>query len=187
MGEFKNSSEYTEPESPEIAQDRATLENRFSDRPNYVPRGAFRLYWPVHQIKINRGFRPAKDPNHQGMDLGGPKGAPILAAHEGIVVYTGKEFRGYGKMVLIEYNSEWATLYAHLDRIDVRQGQILNPGDPIGAMGRTGRASGVHLHFELMNNKLPIDPMSHLARNTKMASSGKESPKLRRKNLRARR
>lgn len=159
LGEFKPPSAYSEPDASKNVEKGQ----------GYFPRGAFRVYWPVPNIKINRGFRPSKDPNHQGIDLGGKRGTPILAAHEGVVIYTGREFRGYGKMVIIEYSQEWATLYAHLDRIDAREGQIVEPGDVIGTMGRTGRASGVHLHFELLHKKRPIDPMPHLSRASKMA------------------
>lgn len=118
---------------------------------------------------MNRGFRPASDPRHEGLDLGGKKETPILAAHEGLVIYTGRDFRGYGNMVLVEYNNEWATLYAHLNSIAVRPGQILEAGDPLGGMGKTGRASGVHLHFELLHNRKPIDPLTLLARRTRFA------------------
>ncbi len=137
---------------------------------NYVPKGDFKLFWPVKSVKLNRGYRPGNDRNHQGVDLGGPKGAPILAAHEGVVVYTGRDFRGYGNMVLIEYNNEWATLYGHLNEIVVDEGRIVKPGDPIGSMGRTGRASGVHLHFELIREKNPVDPLPYLTRSSHMAS-----------------
>ena len=137
---------------------------------SFIPSGDFKLYWPVKSVRINRGYRPGSDPNHQGVDLGGSKGTPILAAHEGVVVYTGRDFSGYGNMVLIEYNNEWATLYAHLNEITVDEGRIVKPGDPIGAMGRTGRASGVHLHFELIKDRSPVDPLPFLARNSRMAS-----------------
>jgi len=137
---------------------------------SYIPNGDFKLFWPVKAVKINRGYRPNSDPNHQGVDLGGPKGTPILAAHEGVVVYTGRDFRGYGNMVLIEYNNEWATLYGHLNEIVVDEGRIVKPGDPIGAMGKTGHASGVHLHFELIKNRTPVDPLPFLTRNSRMAA-----------------
>jgi murein DD-endopeptidase MepM/ murein hydrolase activator NlpD len=65
-------------------------------------------------------------------------------------------------MILLEYNDKWATLYAHLDRSRVKNGQEVKAGDVIGEMGRTGRATGVHLHFELMRDKQPIDPMPFL-------------------------
>lgn len=137
---------------------------------NYIPRGEFRLYWPVNNVRINRGFRPASAPRHEGLDLGGKKGAPILAAHEGRVIYAGRDFKGYGNMVLIEFNREWATLYGHLNAITAREGMIVKPGDPIGTMGRTGHATGVHLHFELIRNRVPVDALPFLStKNSRIA------------------
>ncbi len=136
---------------------------------SFVPRAPFQLDWPVRNIKLNRGFHPKSDPKHEGLDLGGVRGTPIRSAHEGIVIYTGSEFRGYGKMVLIEYSHEWATLYAHLDTVNVRAGQIVQIGDPIGGMGRTGDATGIHLHFELLHKKIPTDPLHFLSRSRRFA------------------
>lgn len=135
----------------------------------YAPKGEFRLYWPVSQVRLNRGFRPSSDRRHEGIDLGGARGSPILAAHEGVVVYAGSGFRGYGKMVLVEYNKEWATLYAHLNSISAREGQVLKARDIIGQMGATGQASGVHLHFELIRHRQPVDPLPVLGRGSRLA------------------
>ncbi len=135
----------------------------------YQPSGPFQVVWPVQRIKINRGFKPASDPKHQGVDLGGKAGTPILAAHEGVIIYTGDEFRGYGNMVIVEYGEEWATLYAHLEDIKVEAGQVVKPGQKIGTMGKTGEASGVHLHFELMHHRQPIDPLPYLTRSNRYA------------------
>lgn len=122
--------------------------------------GPFQLQSPVQKYKLNRGFLAKR--NHKGLDLGGRRGDPILAAHPGVVVYAGRKFRGYGKMVLIEYNGKWATLYAHLDKYHVQEGQVVVAGERIGDMGATGRATGVHLHFELIKNKQPIDPLTYM-------------------------
>jgi len=146
-----------------------SLSDKISRGQNFIPNSEFRLYWPVKNVRINRGYRPGSDPNHQGVDLGGMKGTPILAAHEGVVVYSGRDFRGYGNMVLIEYSNEWATLYAHLDQIIADEGRIVKPGDPIGSMGSTGRAFGIHLHFELIRSRTPIDPLPYLSRGQRMA------------------
>lgn len=135
----------------------------------FVPKGAFQLQYPVRNVRVNRGFRPSSDRNHDGVDFGGKKGAPILSAHEGVVIYTGSDFRGYGKMVLVEYNHEWATIYAHLSSIDVEPGQIVDAGTEIGGMGRTGKATGVHLHFELLRNRKPVDPLPFLSRINRFA------------------
>jgi murein DD-endopeptidase MepM/ murein hydrolase activator NlpD len=137
----------------------------------YSPRAPFKLVWPVENVHINRGFHPPSDPAHEGIDLSGRRGYPIMAAHEGVVIYSGQDFHGYGKMILIEYNHEWATLYGHLDQISVRQGQLVTPGDLIGRMGATGHASGVHLHFELMHNRTPTDPLPFLMHPKKLTSA----------------
>lgn len=115
--------------------------------------------WPVNRARMTRGFLPNKKRPHLGLDLAAPKGTPILASQSGTVIYAGKEFRGYGKMVLIESGYGWATLYAHFDKILVSEGQKVRPGEIIGEMGRTGRATGVHLHFEVRKNRSPIDPL----------------------------
>jgi murein DD-endopeptidase MepM/ murein hydrolase activator NlpD len=86
-----------------------------------------------------------------------------------LVIYAGNGFGGYGNMVLVEYNNEWATLYGHLESIAVREGRIVKAGDPLGGMGATGHATGVHLHFELMHNREPVDPLTLLTKGKKVA------------------
>lgn len=124
--------------------------------------GDFALAWPVEKVDISQPYRPPRNKRHQGIDLRGPRGTPIYAAHSGRVIYAGQGFRGYGKLVMIEHGPVWASLYAHLNSIDVSEGDYVRIGEPIGRMGRTGRATGVHLHFELMKNKLPVDPLLYL-------------------------
>lgn len=120
--------------------------------------------WPVDQARLSRGYLPKKRKPHLGIDLAAKKGTPILAAHDGTVIYTGREFRGYGKMVMIEGSKGWATLYAHFSKITVKEGQKIHQGDQIGEMGRTGRATGTHLHFEIRSERGPVDPLDYLPR-----------------------
>lgn len=126
--------------------------------------------WPVWEARMSRGFLPKgtkrrKRP-HYGIDMAGPRGSAVMASHDGVVIYTGKEFRGFGKMIMIETTGddpEYATLYGHLDKIVVYQGQNVKQGEVIGALGNTGRSSGPHLHFEIRKpNGSPIDPLPHL-------------------------
>lgn len=119
--------------------------------------------WPVDEAKLSQQFRSgAGSRNHWGLDLAGPRGTPIISSEKGYVIYTGREFRGYGNLVVIEHSPEWATLYSHLDRILVKEGQFVKQGEIIGKMGRTGRASGVHLHFEIRHNRQPVNPQAYL-------------------------
>jgi murein DD-endopeptidase MepM/ murein hydrolase activator NlpD len=123
-------------------------------------RGPFKLQWPVANPVINRGFYVGrkKKRDHLGLDLKGKKNDNIYAAHDGFVVYAGQKFRGYGKMMIVEYDHSWATLYGHMNKFKAKTGQEVKAGQLIGYMGRTGRATGVHLHFELLKDKNPVDP-----------------------------
>jgi murein DD-endopeptidase MepM/ murein hydrolase activator NlpD len=161
--DYKTGADYVAPANATETQDHQEDET-LSAEPSTSPTGTtFKLRWPVKNVRITQQFEPSSNPKHKGIDLGGVRGEFIVAAHEGRVVYTGRDFHGYGNMILIEYDNEWATLYGHLQKIKVRQGQHVTAGTLIGTMGRTGHATGVHLHFELMHKKEPVDPLTHLS------------------------
>ncbi|MES2768114.1 MAG: M23 family metallopeptidase [Bdellovibrionota bacterium] len=125
-----------------------------------------KLRWPVSSPRITQGFKAgSKRSRHQGIDLGGSKNTPILAAHDGKVIYTGRDFQGYGKLVIVESPNGYATFYAHLNTINTREGKWVMAGEKIGGMGRTGRATGVHLHFELRIAEVAVDPSSYFKGN----------------------
>ena len=110
------------------------------------------------KYRISQKFKPSHNKKHMGIDLAGAKGSPIFSVKKGRVIYQGMRFSGYGKMIMIKHANGITSLYSHLEKIFVRAGQIVSGGHLIGTMGRTGRATGVHLHFELMQHKEPIDP-----------------------------
>ena len=118
---------------------------------------------PVSRPKISQPFRYGNRKKHNGLDLHGKKNTPILASAPGRVIYVGSGFTGFGKLVIVEHgNSPWATFYAHLNKFKVREGDFIDQGQTIGLMGRTGRATGVHLHFEVRYERNPIDPLKVL-------------------------
>lgn len=134
--------------------------------------------WPVTEARFTRGFLPNKKRRpHLGIDLAASKGTPVLAAHDGTVIYTGREFKGYGKMVMIEGREGFATLYAHFSKITIREGEKVRQGDQIGLMGRTGRATGTHLHFEVRTDRGPVDPLLYLPNGAKVAQMAQERKK----------
>lgn len=125
--------------------------------------------WPVWEARMSRGFLPRGTKKrrrpHKGIDLAAPRGSGVMASTDGVVIYTGKGFKGYGKMIMIETsgeNSGFATLYGHLDKIVVFEGQKVSQGEVIGALGNTGRSSGPHLHFEIRKLDGPVDPLPYL-------------------------
>lgn len=136
---------------------------------------SFSFDWPVDSARLTRGFGYKGRRAHLGIDLAAPKGTPILSAQKGNVIYAGRDFRGFGKMVLIESGYGWATLYAHLDKILVTEGQNVSQGEVIGSMGRTGRATGVHLHFEIRKDRGPVDPLPLLPSGRTIASTLRKS------------
>ncbi len=111
---------------------------------------------------ITQKFRPKKNRKHKGIDLAGKKGSPIFSIASGKVIYQGRKFSGYGKMILIKHNHSISTIYSHLNKIFVKSGEKIKRGELIGTMGRTGRATGVHLHFELIENKTVINPEKYI-------------------------
>ena len=142
-----------------------------SSRPSGSVSTFFSLQWPLNDIHINRGFNVQKRRPHLGIDLAGVRGTGIFAAHPGKVIYAGRAYRGYGRMVMIEYSDQWATLYAHLDSIQVHKGDTVAQGQLVGRMGRSGHATGVHLHFELFREKTPVDPLLYLNKSNARTSA----------------
>jgi murein DD-endopeptidase MepM/ murein hydrolase activator NlpD len=98
---------------------------------------------------------------HTGVDLAARLGTPVMAAAEGEVEAVGYDKRGYGRYVVIQHSSDFSTWYAHLSSIKngVKVGSQLNTGQVLGAVGRTGDATGPHLHFEVRYRDHPTDPM----------------------------
>ena len=116
--------------------------------------------WPVDKARMTQVF---KGFSHLGIDLAGPIGTPIFAAQRGQVIYTGNDFTGFGKMIIIEDSQAgWSTFYAHLDKILIRQGSYVQQGQLIAHMGNTGRSSGPHLHFEIRKGKKAVNPLRYL-------------------------
>jgi lipoprotein NlpD len=112
--------------------------------------------WPV-KGKVLAPFTEAS----KGMDIAGKKGAPVLAAAGGRVVYAGVGLRGYGKLVIIKHNNTWLSAYAHNDNILVKEQQDVKKGQKIAEMGSTD-SDQVMLHFEVRRQGKPVDPAKYL-------------------------
>ena len=105
----------------------------------------------------------AKREFHRGMDFSGPLGSDILAVADGVVAFSGRH-PSYGNMVDIDHGNGYMTRYAHNQKNLVEPGQRVRAGDVIAQMGRSGRATGVHVHFEVWVNDRPVNPHAYLKR-----------------------
>lgn len=126
-------------------------------------RGTGRLAWPAvgGYISSYQGMRWGRF--HRGIDIAQPRNRNILAADNGTVTFAGWD-GGYGNKVMINHNNGMTTLYAHLASMDVKVGQTVTQGQKIGVMGSTGNSTGVHLHFEVLQNGKLKNPMDFLKR-----------------------
>jgi murein DD-endopeptidase MepM/ murein hydrolase activator NlpD len=125
----------------------------------FVPDG--RLQWPTDG-SLSSAFGTRGGQFHGGIDLAGERGTPIMAAAEGVVMFSGRGPEGYGNAVMLDHGNGLFTLYAHNERNVVRQGERVRRGQIVALMGDTGRASGTHVHFEVHQHGQLVDPLRWL-------------------------
>jgi murein DD-endopeptidase MepM/ murein hydrolase activator NlpD len=123
---------------------------------------------PVSNKDLNRvasGFGYRIDPVyktvkfHAGLDFSAPQGTPIYATADGRVTTAGNRSNGYGNHVIINHGFGYETLYGHMVRVKVRNGQIVKRGEVIGWVGSTGKSTGPHLHYEVHKGGRNLDPI----------------------------
>lgn len=123
---------------------------------------------PLHYVRIGSYFSYHRmDPvlhkvhPHLGVDFDAPKGTPVKAIGNGVVLFC-KQMRGYGNVVMIQYNRTYKTLYAHLEKfaMHLHPREHVTKGQIVGYVGATGWATGPHLHFSLYKNGVAINPLT---------------------------
>jgi lipoprotein NlpD len=117
--------------------------------------------WPADGQLIGRYV--AGQPTQQGIDIAGQGGAPVRAAGNGVVVYSGSGLVGYGELIIIKHDDAWLSAYGHNRERLVNEGQRVSAGEQIARMGRSGAARDM-LHFEIRYNGKPVDPLQYLPR-----------------------
>ncbi|RDD63730.1 peptidoglycan DD-metalloendopeptidase family protein [Ferruginivarius sediminum] len=122
---------------------------------------------PLDAFWISSHFGKRRDPYngrwamHEGLDLAAQAGSPVHAAAPGKVVYAGRK-HGYGRVVEVDHGYGITTRYAHLKSIAVERGTRLEHRDKVGGVGNSGRSTGTHLHYEILVDGEPFDPMNFL-------------------------
>ncbi len=117
--------------------------------------------WPTTEHWLSGyDYNPAA--NHAAIDISGDTGNPIWNIDDGVVVYAGWSYNGYGNLVVVDHGNGWQSLYGHMDTTYVTCGTSLFQGATIGTVGNTGNSSGSHLHFELMYGTVKVNPFNFL-------------------------
>lgn len=123
-----------------------------------------KFLWPVDGPIISRYGPKADGRSNDGVNIKAAKGAPVRAAENGVVVYSGNELQGYGNLVLIRHADRWMTAYAHMDSVVVKKDMTVDRGQTIGTVGVTGGAEEPQLHFEIRRGTDALNPELYLGR-----------------------
>ena len=102
---------------------------------------------------------------HTGMDFAAPIGTPIYVTGNGVVEHLDKSMTNYGKVVKVNHGFGYESLYAHMSKVLVVSGDRVVRGQIIGYVGRTGRVTGAHLHYEVLKNGRPVNPRFYFEKN----------------------
>ncbi|TAP41576.1 M23 family metallopeptidase [Alteromonas sp. KUL49] len=98
---------------------------------------------------------------HKGLDFAGKAGDDVIATASGIVTWAGDRY-GYGHLVEIDHGDGFVTRYGHNDELSVSVGDVVVKGQPIATMGNTGRSTGAHVHYEVIKDGEPVDPLPYV-------------------------
>ncbi|MHA7965778.1 peptidoglycan DD-metalloendopeptidase family protein [Paenibacillus sp. CAU 1782] len=130
---------------------------------------AYPSYWPANSRQLTSGFGYRKDPFtgratfHAGIDINGKSGDAVFSAADGTVSSTGYDTQ-FGNYVAIDHLGGLQTLYMHLQSIVAVKGDTVVRGEKIGTIGSSGRSTGAHLHFQIMQSSEPVNPLGYLQR-----------------------
>ncbi|MCK5876014.1 MAG: M23 family metallopeptidase [Candidatus Marithrix sp.] len=118
--------------------------------------------WPVRQGRVSSGYGKRWKRMHKGIDIAAKRGTPIFAVEAGVVVRS-KYVGGYGRLVEIKHSKTYSTRYGHNSKNLVKAGDAVKRGQKIALVGSSGRSTGPHVHFEIRQAKIAINPIKYLA------------------------
>lgn len=119
------------------------------------------ITYPVPQaIGVSQGYFAF----HPGVDIRAPIGSPIYPIEQGKVSYVGSQRGGYGRHVIVEHENGKTSLYAHMNKIDVYEGDTVDTNTKLGGIGMTGYTTGPHLHLEVRINGRTTNPVTELGK-----------------------
>jgi murein DD-endopeptidase MepM/ murein hydrolase activator NlpD len=138
-------------------------EAALTERARFMP-----SVWPVDGGETTDGFGFRGNPFgggssefHPGQDIAAPRGTPVFATADGVVIKADWQ-NGYGQTVVIDHGNGLTTRYGHLSKIEVEEGREISRGEELGQVGSTGRSTGPHLHYEVRIDDVAVSPLHYL-------------------------
>lgn len=128
-------------------------------------------HWPVEAGVISSEYGARWGKMHKGIDIAADVGEPVYAVADGEVIYAGDGLRGYGNVIIVQHADRVSSLYAHNSELKVKQGDHVAQGSLIALMGSTGHSTGPHVHFELRQGDVAVNPHSLLPTSTLVDAS----------------
>lgn len=123
--------------------------------------GIGRMRWPVTG-KVVAGYGRSSGGKNDGIDISVPKGTPVKAAENGVVIYAGDGLKEFGNTVLVRHDNGLVTVYGYASELKVQRGQKVKRGEEIAVSGMSGSAKTPRLHFEVRKDSAPVDPKTYL-------------------------
>ena len=156
MSQLKDKSSQLDALESVLMQHHISTERYISGRP--IKSGWLSSYYGMRKDPFS-GL-PAM---HKGLDFAGSEGSPVIATGAGMVTWAGPRY-GYGQLVEVDHGGGLVTRYGHSKSIHVKIGDVVTKGQRIADMGNTGRSTGPHVHYEVLQNGVQMDPLKFLNR-----------------------
>ncbi|WP_245197662.1 peptidoglycan DD-metalloendopeptidase family protein [Jiella mangrovi] len=124
--------------------------------------GIDQFRWPVQGRVVNRYGEKVDGRRNDGVNISVPRGTPVKAAENGVVIYAGDGLKEFGNTVLVKHDNGLITVYGHAESLKVKKGETVRRGEVIAQSGMSGDTDVPVLHFEVRKNSTPVDPMKYL-------------------------
>jgi murein DD-endopeptidase MepM/ murein hydrolase activator NlpD len=135
------------------------------------------LRWPLDAGIVSSEYGERWGKMHKGLDIAADVGEPVYAIADGEVIYAGDGLRGYGNVVIIRHDRKTSSLYAHNSELKVKTGDQVKQGSVVSLLGSTGHSTGPHVHFEIRDGDVAVNPRNVLPKS-KLADAIGASPTL---------
>ena len=152
-----------QPAAPAATETAAAAPVKKTQKRFVAPASGGNFTWPL-EGEVVAEFGPAERGVHNdGINIAASAGTNVTAAATGTVAFIGRDIKSFGTLILVKHDGGIITAYAHLDAVNVQEGDIVSIGDKIGTVGQTGKVDTPQLHFEIRKSRRPIDPRNLIA------------------------